>query len=70
MRTAVIGGGSWGTALASVLGRNGHDTMIWAHDAEVAKALAQKHENPKYLAGLQLSDKVSGTHDLGEALKG
>src|SRR5713226_5210252 len=70
MRTAVIGGGSWGTALASVLGRNGHDTMIWAHDAEVAKALAQKHENPKYLAGLQLSDKVSGTHDLAEALKG
>jgi len=66
----VIGGGSWGTALASVLGANGHDTMIWAHDAEVAKALAQKHENPKYLAGLQLSDKVSGTNDLGEALKG
>jgi glycerol-3-phosphate dehydrogenase (NAD(P)+) len=70
MRTAVIGGGSWGTALASVLGRNGHDTMIWAHDAEVAKALAEKRENPKYLAGLQLSDKVSGTHDLAEALKG
>jgi glycerol-3-phosphate dehydrogenase (NAD(P)+) len=44
--------------------------MIWAHDAEVAKALAEKRENPKYLAGLQLSDKVSGTHDLAEALKG
>jgi glycerol-3-phosphate dehydrogenase (NAD(P)+) len=70
MRAAVIGGGSWGTALASVLGHNGHDVMVWSHDAEVAEALAGKHQNPKYLPGLALPDKVSGTHDLEASLKG
>ena len=70
MRAAVIGGGSWGTALASVLGQNGHDTIVWAHDRDVAAALAAKHENPKYLPGLTLPEKVTGTHDLAESLKG
>jgi len=70
MRAAVIGGGSWGTALASVLGHNGHDTIVWAHDADVAIALTEKHQNPRYLPGLQLPDKVTGTHDLKQALDG
>src|SRR5260370_38165740 len=70
MRAAVIGGGSWGTALASVLGQNGHDTVVWAHDKEVAHALTEKHHNPKYLPGLQLSERVRGTHALAEALAG
>jgi glycerol-3-phosphate dehydrogenase (NAD(P)+) len=68
MRAAVIGGGSWGTALASVLGTNGHDTIVWAHDVESARALTEEHENPKYLPGLKLPDKVTGTHDLSVAL--
>ncbi len=68
MRAAVIGGGSWGTALAAVLGHNGHDTVVWAHDAEVARALTDLHQNPKYLPGLQLPEKVTGTHDLARAL--
>jgi glycerol-3-phosphate dehydrogenase (NAD(P)+) len=70
MRTAVIGGGSWGTALASVLGDNGHDVTIWSHDAAVAKALAAQHENPRYLPGFRLADRVTGTHDLPLALAG
>jgi glycerol-3-phosphate dehydrogenase (NAD(P)+) len=70
MRAAVIGGGSWGTALASVLGVNGHDTVVWAHDAESARALNERHENTKYLPGLKLPDKVSATHDLTASLAG
>jgi glycerol-3-phosphate dehydrogenase (NAD(P)+) len=70
MRAAVIGGGSWGTALASVLGNNGHDVSIWSHDPEVARALAERHQNPKYLPDLQLPDRVTGTHDLARALAG
>ena len=70
MRAAVIGGGSWGTALAAVLGHNGHDTVVWAHDAEVARALTATHQNPKYLPGLQLPEKVTGTSDLAQALAG
>ena len=70
MRAAVIGGGSWGTALAAVLAQNGHDTVVWAHDAEVARALTETHQNPTYLPGLQLPDKVTGTHHLAGALAG
>ena len=70
MRAAVIGGGSWGTALATVLGWNGHDTIVWAHDQEVARALTETHQNPKYLPGMQLSERVRGTHSLAEALAG
>lgn len=70
MRAAVIGGGSWGTALAAVLGQNGHDTVVWAHDPDVARALTETHQNPKYLPGLQLPDKVTGTDDLARALAG
>lgn len=70
MRAAVIGGGSWGTALASVLGHNGHDTVIWARDGAVADALTTRHENPKYLPGLKLPERVRGTQDLHQALQG
>ena len=70
MRAAVIGGGSWGTALASVLGNNGLDVSLWCHDQSVAQAINERHENPKYLAGLKLPDKVRGVTDLAEALRG
>ncbi|HZX94357.1 MAG TPA: NAD(P)H-dependent glycerol-3-phosphate dehydrogenase [Myxococcales bacterium] len=70
MRAAVIGGGSWGTALASVLGHNGHDVTIWSHDAEVARTLAAQHENVKYLPGFRLPERVTGTRDLTQALAG
>ncbi|MBS2024900.1 MAG: NAD(P)-dependent glycerol-3-phosphate dehydrogenase [Deltaproteobacteria bacterium] len=70
MRASVIGGGSWGTALASVLGRNGHDTMVWCHDAESAQAITDKHENTKYLAGLPLPANLKGMTSLGQALEG
>ena len=70
MRAAVIGGGSWGTALASVLGHNGLDVNLWCHDAAVAEAITLRHENPKYLAGLKLPDRVRGVTGLAEALRG
>ncbi len=70
MRAAVIGGGSWGTALASILGHNGHDVKVWCHDADVAVALGEKHENPRYLPGLKLPERVSGTEDFAQACAG
>jgi glycerol-3-phosphate dehydrogenase (NAD(P)+) len=70
MRAAVIGGGSWGTALATVLGNNGHDVTVWCHDAEVARGITERHENGKYLRGLQLPERLRGSTDLGEALRG
>ena len=70
MRAAVIGAGSWGTALASVLGANGHDTLVWSHDPEVAAAITERNENPKYLPDLPLPKTVRGTRDLHAALQG
>jgi glycerol-3-phosphate dehydrogenase (NAD(P)+) len=70
MRAAVIGGGSWGTALASVLGANGHETAIWAHDPKVAAAINERHENGKYLPGLPIPASVSASGSLQEALAG
>src|SRR5947208_16697237 len=70
MRAAVIGGGSWGTALASVLGSNGHDVTIWSYETDVAEALATKRENPRYMPGLQVPPTVTGTHDFARALAG
>ncbi len=70
MRAAVIGGGSWGSALASVLAANGHRVRIWARDAAIARALNEQHENPRYLPGIPLGDLVSGTTDLRTALDG
>ncbi len=70
MRAAVIGGGSWGTALAAVLGNNGHEVTIWSFEEDVAEALAKKHENPRYMPGMPLPQRVTGTHDLAKALSG
>ena len=70
MRAAVIGGGSWGTALASLLGVNGWDVVVWSYERDVAVALGERHENPKYLPGITLPQSVRGTADLAEALAG
>jgi glycerol-3-phosphate dehydrogenase (NAD(P)+) len=70
MRAAVIGGGSWGTALASVLGDNGHDVTIWSFEEDVARAISERHENTTYLPGLRLPEGVKATHELGQALAG
>lgn len=69
MRAAVIGGGSWGTALASVLAERGHDVGIWAREPELAEALTHQHENPRYLPGIKLP-ALWGTTDLERALTG
>lgn len=70
MRASVIGGGSWGTALASVLGDNGHDVTIWSFEKDVARAICERHENTTYLPGMRLPDRVKATHEFAEALAG
>src|SRR5438067_1979747 len=70
MRATVIGGGSWGTALASVLGNNGHEVVIWSFEQDVAEAIAARRENPKYMPGVQLPQSVTAMHDLPRSLAG
>lgn len=68
MRAAVIGAGSWGTALAWVLAGNGHSVALWAHSAEVAEAINAEHRNPRYLSAVELPEAISATASYGEAL--
>jgi glycerol-3-phosphate dehydrogenase (NAD(P)+) len=67
---AVIGAGSWGTAIASVLGGKGVPTAFWARSAEVADHISAEGRNPRYLTDVQLPSCVSATTDLEEAVSG
>jgi glycerol-3-phosphate dehydrogenase (NAD(P)+) len=67
-KIAIIGAGSWGTALALVAGRAGNSVRLWAHSAEVAEVLKQERENDFYLPNFKLPQTVEPTNDLEEAL--
>jgi glycerol-3-phosphate dehydrogenase (NAD(P)+) len=67
---AVLGSGSWGTAFSLVLADAGNDVTMWARRTELAKAIAETHENPDYLPGLPLPERITATDDVAEALKG
>jgi glycerol-3-phosphate dehydrogenase (NAD(P)+) len=69
-RVAVIGAGSWGTALALVLARKGCETRLWAHNASRVDGLAKDRENATYLPGFRLPDSLEPTADLTFALDG
>jgi len=66
---AIIGAGSWGTALAHTLGRKGHDLILWAFEPEVIESIRRQRENALYLPGVSLPDQVVVTGNLQEALK-
>lgn len=68
MKCAVIGAGAWGTALSAVLAENGHDVTIWAFEPDVAEAIEDRHENPRFLPGTALAASIRGTTDKVEAL--
>lgn len=70
MRIAVIGAGSWGTALAQVLAGNGHDVGLWARKPEVAAAINADHRNPRYLSDVVLSERIAATSSHEEVLEG
>lgn len=70
MHIAVLGAGSWGTALALVLARNGHDTRLWGHDPEKIEQLRIHGCNQRYLPGISFPQSLSVTADLAEATTG
>lgn len=67
---AVVGAGSWGTALARVLARNGHDVRLWSFEKEVVHRIREDRENVRYLPGVSLPQNLTATADLAEALSG
>ncbi len=69
MRAAVIGAGSWGTAIAC-LASAGAEVSLWARRAALAERINTDRENPDYLAGFPLPAAVAATSRLDEALEG
>lgn len=68
-RVAVLGAGSWGTALANHLARKGVETRLWARSGALASEIQRRHENPAYLPGAALPDNLHATSELGQALE-
>ena len=68
MWVGVIGGGSWGSALGVLLGRNGHRVMMWDLDPDVRADIALHSRNHRYLPHVELPSGVSAADDLGEVV--
>lgn len=69
VKVAVLGAGSWGTALAALIARHGHPTVLWGRDEKVIAAIDQGHENPRYLPGIALPEALRATTDLAGAMR-
>jgi glycerol-3-phosphate dehydrogenase (NAD(P)+) len=70
MRCAVLGAGSWGTALASLLAGKGFPVTAWDKDGAVLDEIGRTHRNERYLPGVALPPSLHATHELGRALEG
>ena len=69
-KVAVMGSGSWGTALAVLLAENGHDVALWSYRREEAEAIAAEGENREFLPGIAIPKSVQITWDCEKALRG
>lgn len=67
---AVLGGGSFGTAMTKIVADNGYQTRLWVRDPETAAVINASRENARYLPGAELPDSVVATESLEEALDG
>lgn len=69
MRAAVIGAGSWGTAVSWLLGNKGVDVTLWAREPEIAARVNLAHVNPLYLKDIVLDPRIRSTSDVQEAVR-
>lgn len=67
-RIAIIGAGSWGTALAVVAARAGHEVQLWSRNADVVKSINEQHLNAHYLTSVQIPVSVTATSELSALL--
>lgn len=65
---AVLGGGSFGTAIANLLAENGHRVLLWMRDPAQAESIRTQRQNPRYLKGVTVLSGVEPVTDLGQTL--
>lgn len=70
MRVAVLGAGSWGTALAIHLARSGSRVVLWAREPEIVAGINERRRNPLFLPESEVPAGVRATADVGEAAAG
>lgn len=69
-RVGIVGGGAFGTAMACVLRRRGHDIVLWAREPEVVAAINRERSNTAFLRGVPLPEGVLATGDIALAARG
>jgi glycerol-3-phosphate dehydrogenase (NAD(P)+) len=69
MKTCVLGGGAWGSALACELARGGHDVRLWAREPAVAREINERRSNTGYLPGLSFPPGVAASDDMQAATR-
>ncbi|EHO52347.1 NAD(P)H-dependent glycerol-3-phosphate dehydrogenase [Lentilactobacillus kisonensis] len=69
-KVAVLGAGSWGSVLASLLDENGSDVKLWSYNASQVKEFNEKHTNSKYIKNFTFSNSITAYNDLAEAIDG
>lgn len=67
---AVIGAGSWGTALSIIAGRAGHHVRLWSRNADVVNEINSRHINSSYLKSFTIPESIWATEEFAEALPG
>ena len=68
-KVSVIGAGSWGTALALLLYKNGHDVTVWSYQEEEVRMLSEKREHVSKLPGVKIPEGIFFTADIKEAVE-
>ena len=69
MKISILGGGSWGTALANVLAHKGENAWLWTRREEAAREINESGTNERYLPGLALSPNLRASADLAQVLR-
>ena len=67
-KISVLGAGSWGTALAILLAKNGHEVMLWGRESDDLKIMQRDRCNADYLPNITFPDSLCATADFSMAL--
>ena len=69
-KITILGGGSWGTAIATVLANNGHRVNLWCYEQSTVESIISNRCNTQYLDDIRLNKNINATDNLQEAIEG
>jgi glycerol-3-phosphate dehydrogenase (NAD(P)+) len=69
VNVGVVGAGSWGTTLADLLARNGHEVRVWAREPEVVSSINQRRQNELFLPGAPLAERLEARPTVAEVVR-